>query len=379
MALIAKTKKETDQTWFLVHSWIGLKLSVLMTFILITGTFAVLSYDIDWLLNPEMHSSAQSQQTNWGAVFDNARAQYPHADMLSIDRRDDHWFAAQVTLQTQWGELGRSWHDPETGNFQGTTAWFNVQRFFRMTHRHLMLPSQIGIPIVTSLAVPLLVSLTAGLFVYKKFWRGFFRWPRFSKPTRVWSGDLHRLMGLWSTWFIVLIAFTSIWYLVEVMGGRSPSMPSPSQVEAERELVLPISLTGDSINQMVTSAEKTLPGLRVQRITLPRDTTGVVSVQGQVDAVLVRARANAVVFDPATGEGMGSHRGEQLNLHTRISEMADPIHFGTFGGWWTKLLWFLMGCLMSGLSITGCVIYVKRLRKPITKASITADSTVAAS
>lgn len=372
-SLFSTEKKQADQTWFLVHSWIGLKLSVLMTFILVTGTFAVLSYDIDWLLNDEMHVNDPVTETSWGAVYETARQRYPHAKLISIERREDPWFAAQVTLQTSWGELGRSWHDPTSGTFQGNTAWFNVQRFFRMTHRHLMMPGQIGIPIVTSLAVPLLISLIAGLVVYKKFWRGFFRWPRFKRNTRIWSGDLHRLMGLWSSWFIVLIVFTSLWYFVEVVGGQAPSMPSPRNVAQERSVILPASLTGTELDRMVKHASQVLPGLDVQRITLPQRNNGVVSVQGQLDAWLVRPRANAVVFDPASGELLGSHRGEELNNHTRISEMADPLHFGTFGGWWTKVLWFLLGCMMSALSITGCVVYTKRLRNPIRKTASTLE------
>jgi uncharacterized iron-regulated membrane protein len=351
-----------SKTWFLIHSWLGLKLSVLMTFVLATGTIAVLSYDIDWALNPEMHAAGSPETTNWGAVFDEAQNRYPSAKLLSVDRRDDKYFAAHVTLSTTWGEIGRSWHDPTTGEFQGNTAWFNVQRFFRMTHRHLMLPGQIGIPIVTSLAAALLVSLVAGLVVYKKFWRGFFKWPRFDRPVRVWAGDLHRLIGLWATWFLVLIALTSVWYFVEVTGGRSPAMPAPSKVEQEREVLLPANVTGAEINRMVAETKALLPGFEVQRITLPNQANGVIRVQGQVDAWLVRARANSVTFDPATGGLFGYHRAEQLNVHTRISEMADPLHFGYFGGWWTKIVWFVFGVGMTALSVTGCVIYVKRLK-----------------
>lgn len=69
-------------------------------------------------------------------------------------------------------------------------------------------------------------------------------------------------------------------------------------------------------------------------------------------AVLVRHRANAVWVDPATNEVLLTTDGRDMNLHQRIGEMADPLHFGYFGGYWTKIPWFLFGLLITGLSVS---------------------------
>jgi uncharacterized iron-regulated membrane protein len=52
-----------------------------------------------------------------------------------------------------------------------------------------------------------------------------------------------------------------------------------------------------------------------------------------------------------------------MNLHQRIGEMADPLHFGYFGGYWTKVPWFLFGLLMTGLSVSGAAIYSLRIAR----------------
>jgi uncharacterized iron-regulated membrane protein len=43
--------------------------------------------------------------------------------------------------------------------------------------------------------------------------------------------------------------------------------------------------------------------------------------------------------------------------------MADPLHFGTWGGMTTKIVWFVFGLAMTALSVTGIVIYSVRLKK----------------
>jgi uncharacterized iron-regulated membrane protein len=76
----------------------------------------------------------------------------------------------------------------------------------------------------------------------------------------------------------------------------------------------------------------------------------------------VRDRSNAVWLDPDTDDVLIVAKGEDLSLHQRISEMADPLHFGTFGGLITKIVWFLFGALLTGLSVTGVMIYSLRLK-----------------
>ena len=106
-----------------------------------------------------------------------------------------------------------------------------------------------------------------------------------------------------------------------------------------------------------------MPDLDIRMILFPRAPSQSVSLRGQATAVLVRPRANAVQVDPTTGGLTGAYRGEELSVHQRISEMADPLHFGTLGGFSTKVLWFAFGIALSGLAITGVCIYVKRVAR----------------
>lgn len=342
--------------WWRVHNWAGLKLSIFLTWVLLTGTLAVFSTEMDWLARPALRVAPQDAvPASWGAMAAAAQAAVPGATVTAIYRPPHAWFAAEAMTEAPNDQRLRVYLDPYSGEVRGTGPWLSFQRFFREMHRHLLLPAKYGIPIVSSLSLLLLASLVTGLVTYKKFWRGFFKRPRAGEMRRL-TGDLHRLGGLWSLWFVALIALTGVWYLVESLGGDAPYRKPPEVAERAA------AVDAASIDRYAATARAAFPGLDIREMRLPDEPGGAVGFFGQADAVLVRDRVNGVWIDPADGRVVEVTRGETLSLHQRISEMADPLHFGTWGGMATKIVWFLFGAVMTGLSITGVMIYSLRLR-----------------
>jgi uncharacterized iron-regulated membrane protein len=226
-------------------------------------------------------------------------------------------------------------------------------------HRHINLPTKYGVPIVSSLAVLMLISFITAFIVYPKWWRGFFKPIRFSKGARAAWGDFHRLAGLWSLWFLLLITLTSLWYLAESTGLKAPGAPTASLGRQD----ITISELGQNLEPALREAKKAFPELEVTHILFPLDESGTYRIQGQHEAWLVRQRANTVWVNPQTTEPLLVTKGTELSVHQRISEMADPLHFGTFAGYWTKIPWFLFGLLLTGLSVSGSAIYALRILK----------------
>ena len=109
---------------------------------------------------------------------------------------------------------------------------------------------------------------------------------------------------------------------------------------------------------MVADVVAHWPALQVRGLQFDGDTLQVI---GQADAWLVRDRANAVALDLRDGHVLGRVDGRDLDVHQRISEMADPLHFGSFGGWPVRLLWFLAGAALSALSLSGVYLYGLRV------------------
>jgi uncharacterized iron-regulated membrane protein len=347
--------------WWRVHQWAGLQLGLFLAFILATGTIATLSHEIDWLITPAMRvAPQQSPPASWRKLAASAQAAAGDARIEWIYAPSEPWFAVEAIAEQPNGDRFRIQIDPWTAEVRGLTPWFNAQRLFRELHRNLTLPTAIGVPIVTALAFPLLASVVTAFWVYKKWWRGFFRLPRRRKDRRNdgrrFTGGLHRFVGLWSLWFVALIGVTGVWYFVEKMGGAAP-VPRPPEVLA------PAQASGAGLDALVTKARQEFPDLRISSIGFPKGKPGGVVIMGQAKALLVRERANAVMLDPDRQVVLEVVRGEELSLHQRISEAADPLHFGTWGGLPARIVWFLCGAVLTGLAVTGVLIYALRLRQ----------------
>jgi uncharacterized iron-regulated membrane protein len=196
---------------------------------------------------------------------------------------------------------------------------------------------------------------------YKRWWTKLIV-LRFGKGSRIFFSDLHRMTGVWTLLFAVLIGVTGGWYLVELPVNwagltKTPDLPRVSKKtlvthESDAEMLSP--------QAWVQIAERAMPGLKVRSIGFPTKRDSPARITGQASAWLVRQRANQVLVDPFTGEVLFQQRAEELGGLLRWVHTADELHFGTFGGLTTKLIWFAFGLVLSALIPIGAYLWVRR-------------------
>lgn len=350
--------------WYTWHSLVGIKLAILICFILVTGTLAVVSHEIDWLSNSSQRvlPSVNSAEINWSKVYLSAK-ENNSTQILDINAPVDDWFAVEVIRLNDKGERYRQFYHPSTGAYQGDGRWLNWHRFFRMTHRHLMLPTTYGITLVCIVGLLLFFSLISGFFIIPKWWKGFLKKPRTNNSKAFWN-DCHRLFGLWSSWLLLTVCVTGIWYLVEVWGGRAsfPEQQMPKIAVNNTAVNTVVNTTTNVFDNVINSVAQ-YHNLTIKRVVLPSLKASTIIVEGQNDTLLVRDRANNVVFDGVNGEYLSRRMASEQSLHVRISEAADPIHFGMFGGIYTKILYFFFGTILCALAISGTYLYGLRQYK----------------
>lgn len=340
--------------WFRVHSFAGVVTGLLLFIVCWTGAFATVSHEIDWLLTPALRADA-AQGFDPDAAERAALQQQPAGKLLWMAWPLHEGFAVDVVLKTPTASMWHAYVDPATLQPQGGNSYFNVQRFFRSLHMALFLKFGIGIYIVGATGIVLLLSGLTPFVFFKRWWTKFFRFhPR--GGARAVTSEAHKFAGLWSLWFVLLIAITGIWYMVEQLlidvADAKFIYPTPPAFSGPAEPRLPLST-------FVLAAREADPALEVR--TVGRAGNGLVYVNGQAGDVLVRDRATMLFFEPTTARLVEARQAGDLGLAGRWVEAVDLLHFGTFAGLPTKLIWFVFGLALSALCLTGAYLHAARL------------------
>ena len=375
---LAKRKRTASKVVFLVHSASGLWLTVLLAVVMVTGTVAVFFAEIDWLLYPEMRVTPAEARVNPGLLYDRVRAAYPEAGVSGLATQVLHErTAASAFIAVPGGGFRVVWIDPYSGAVTGETALITVGRFISDMHTTLFLPV-IGRYVVNFFGILTLISIVTGLIVYKKFWRGFLRRPRFERGPRTWLGDLHRLTALWSVWFLLIIGLTGTWWFYDdplVSAGGAPALVEsrpalPRLSSVELDALGPETPTPRSGAEIVAAVQAAYPDMRVTLLVPPANASRPFMVRGDRGEVLVQGGANTVYVNPYTAEIMGARLSEDWTAMQRIDSAMHPLHYGTWAksgaaDLTVKLVWFLGGAVASFLAISGLIIYLKRTRRAV--------------
>ncbi|MBZ9728762.1 PepSY domain-containing protein [Salegentibacter sp. JZCK2] len=347
--------------FFQLHSWIGTRLSILFFIVCFSGTLATLSNEMDWLFFPEIRAKPQTELINKNVIVENVREKYPNGKIQYWDLTEESYLCDIIYVGID-GKRTYVFANPYTGEIQGSTN-LTFQRFFRDLHYYLFIPFQIGHFTVLIFGFLLLISLITALYFYKKWWRKLFELQT-GKGRLVLFRSLHRLVGLWSIPFTILFSITGIWYFVERtnIGGISDEV-NPSSPEltynAEKQSQENISYTVDYARASAI-AKKEIPGIKIGTLLPPTSLENPIYVTGKSDVPLVRKRANRVYLDPITYETVKVQKAEDISTAMWLNDIADPLHFGYWGGLITKFIWFIFGLGISGLILTGIWITLKR-------------------
>ena len=354
-----KKRRATVSQWaYWIHGIAGLKLGIVLAFVIVTGTLATLGHEWDWLFGPYQRVVPDGEQAGLAAIHAAIREKRPELAILRVEAPRGRRSAAMSIAVSPERKFRRVYVDPYRLTVT-TTGMLSVQQFLRQLHQRLLIPKY-GRLFVAGLSILTLTSLISGMLCYKRFWRGFLRVPR-RRNLRTFLGDCHRLAAVWSLWFIALMAVTGLWYFYEDIDtfGEHLDVPKLSADAVPRTGGPPPERI--AVAAALKTARQHIDGFEPRHLVLPQSARDLIEIEGEVGAVLVRPRASVVAINPYTGKVAHAQRAGNLGVKARLHEASDPLHFGTWGGITSKLVWFVFGLVMSFLSISGIVIYAKRL------------------
>ena len=350
---------------FRLHGWLGLNIGLLLFVVCFSGSFATLSHEMDWMLNPDMRAETRDAPYDWTAMYDTLGDEFPDGRVLGVYAPIRDGFAALAYVSAATGQTRKVYLDPHTGALKGQTGFFNVQRFFRSFHRRFFDGTR-GITLVTLTGFALFASGLAGICFYKGWRAQLFALRTDKGPRRRWS-DLHKTTGIWVFLFVLLIATTGVFYFVEVCFQAAdnyrallpPPLPQVDKTSLGSYGAQPALLAP---NEYAKRARAAFPGLTIRSLRMPNRIGAPVYLDGQAGNPLVRDRANKVLLHPFSGEVIAVQHSADLAVIPLVTDLVDPLHFGYFGGLATKIIWFILGMALSFSILAGAYLWVVRAK-----------------
>jgi len=346
-----------------IHNWLGLKLALVLAVVLLSGTLAVFRYEIDRLIYPQLQVAPGESLAGLDEILSAVTVAYPDIGLgedIPTGVGAGSLAIGVIGVSPERG-LRMLWVDPYRAEVQGDTPLMTPGFFLAHLHRDLFIPGW-GSTIVCGLAVVVALSLVTGLVAYRRFWRGFLRRPRL-RTLRTSTIELHKLVGLWSLWFAIVIALTGLWYFWILVGEPKLGFPQateryvpPGLAERRLEALGPETPVPHSMSDALARVQSRYPGFVATYVTLPDHHGAPLVFHGNRGELLAR-NATAVAVDPFSGEILGADLASEAPLADRIDALVTPLHFGDFAGLLSKSLWFIFGLALSGVAVSGVVIF----------------------
>ncbi|WP_460106698.1 PepSY-associated TM helix domain-containing protein [Pseudomonas sp. S3_E04] len=365
------SKKSRSKLWFLVHSWLALPIWFFVLIVCVTGTLAVVSQEIVWLVNPEMRASKPSddaQLLSYDQVIAAIKHAQPQTQVQGIVRPDESHFALEVSVTYPDGRPDKVYVNPYSGVIQGSAPTFNFRGIYPSpawlvagaVHQWLQLGLVPGV--LVGAAVAGLVGDRAGGL--QAFLERLFPSDAADPPRRTdFLGDFHRLSGIWSIWFIAVISITGTWFLIEaLLSDNQISISSAPVIPVVARESVPLSADGLAppqlnLDRAIEIAQQRIPGLEASFVSLPGNAYSHLEIGGRGWYPLMFQTAT---INPYNGDVAASRLLSDRTTLEFVTESMRPLHTGDFGGIWIKLIWFFFGLVLSMMVLSGLLIWTKR-------------------
>ncbi|MDP5138261.1 PepSY-associated TM helix domain-containing protein [Rheinheimera baltica] len=364
--------KISNRFWFQLHGWVSLPVWLIFCFVCLTGTIAVLSHELTWLTNPASRATNPDNLPAKPVAELVAKVQqaYPTADVGTVMIFEPYLVNA-VIFTDHDKPYAIAYVNQYSGEIQQINEGITFIGFMRSLHGWLLFPwpgsYSVGYYLVSAMALVMLGALVTGLVIYKNFWRSFTQPKiRFNQGKKTVLTDLHRLAGVWSIWFLMVMSATGLWYLVQaIMWHADIDIEPHAPLVTVEQLPAKQQTPPVSFADAMQIAQQRFPDFRPSYLMLPEHNRGMYNLMGGGEHIFYDEQAYNLSINPWTGDIAQEKSPQSMTALQTVMHIADPLHYGTIGGIWTKAIWFLFGLILSGMSVTGFMIWGSRTVKAV--------------
>lgn len=371
---MSKLSKRLSKKMWSVHNWVGLYAGVLIAFLSITGVVALFKAEIDECFNSEYYfaplEDIQKERVDITPVLDSLREVYGDKSFYGVTARfeKDRNVIASVVEKSSLLDI-KAWEffiNPYTGKIEGKRDHFySIGYFIRNLHVRFY-DGLFGRYIVGLGGLALLISTITGFWIYGDFIKKQLFATIRKKNLRVSMSDYHKLIGVTTLVFNLVIAITGTWIGLQgliqqpLIGDRPGVYESPEEPRftKEEDAALPFDYL-----KAYEASRKLFPELIPHSFLPSNNGDGIITVRGDVPRTAFERQHFQLTLDKQTLEEIHRLDIRDLSLGAKLFYIQESMHFGDWGGLILKLVYAFFGITSGFLALTGFVVYLKRTER----------------
>jgi len=350
----------------LLHRYVGLAAAVVVVAVSVTGSALVVRDAAEGWLHPDvMRVEPGASRISPDSALAQVQSTRPKRPPRLFEFPDapDEPYAVWLKGPAQT----RVMVDP----YRGTVLGQNARRggiLGTLFVWHVELAAgDVGAWVVGISGILLILLSISGLIIAWPGWR----WIRrifVVKWQRTWRAvnyDLHRAGGLWTLLFVLLTSATGaglffytptaqfLDWVTRTRPAPKATPTSPPQASEPERI---------SLQRGVKQAKEALPTGKPTYLYLPQAPDDPIVVRMRVDGEWHPNGRSFAYVDAYRGDLLRADNALEAPLGRRILHTMYPLHIGSIGGPWVRLLYVLLGLAPTVLTVTGVIVWYKRKR-----------------
>lgn len=349
---------------FKLHSWAALFAMIPILIISITGSIIVFKPEIDSWLMPEnaQLSGSASQRKDYDTLLQSIYQQLPEYEMGTWEVFDDKQTSDAIyVIKSGTFDWYKVYLNPYTGQTLSEPVPLNHYLTDWLVELHYtFLLHESGIMLGFIFALIFLFLGISGLIIYRKFWQRFFT-LRWDKQLAVFFSDFHKMVGVISAPVLVILAFTGgYWNMATFLHEMEDAEQHRTYTLNERRYD-----NGVSFERLSKDALERIENFNITYVVFPYEPDHEISFYGSVPTgnPLMSDYTSGATYNRLTGDFVAKWDIREQGLGTKTLDSFRALHFGTFAGMTSRILWCVLGAAPVFLSITGFYLWYQRRRK----------------
>ncbi|MEM1136692.1 MAG: PepSY-associated TM helix domain-containing protein [Bacteroidota bacterium] len=354
-----------------IHSWVGLYAGVAIAFLSVTGAAALFRIELDQLFNASLRKvEITGEKIPLTPIVEKVLAAHPDKYLFEVElpkEQNGSWNLRLFPIEKRklFPVIWEVFVNPYNGEILGERNYYRTFNYYLRNIHVRFYEGFFGRQIVGLAGLALLISTITGFLIYGKFMKKQFFGNIRKKNLRVSQADYHKLIGITTLSFNLMIAITGAWlglqtYLQKWLAIERPNTFVRTEKPIEKVIDRDFVFNYDSVYQ---AARQNFPELIPLYLRPSENGSRTVMVIGDVPRQAYERNSNKIVFDKENYSMLYKYNISDDDFGGKLFYVQESFHFGDFGGIWLKLFYCFLALTSGFLALSGFIIYLKRAEK----------------